>query len=67
MNKVEIWHPVEGTREVTRGVLGTYRRNGWVLKEDAPVGKNHLQGLRESDEEESYSSVPELDEDAHNG
>ena len=61
---VEITSPNGIVKNVSRGTLGVWRRAGWVLTEDLPVGKNHLQDVGQSEEEESNSLSIDFDEEA---
>ena len=62
MSAVEITHPTEGTKFVSRQTLGIWRRNGWSLVEGKK--KSALNKLRESKEEEVEKASVDLDQEA---
>lgn len=63
MSMVSITNPSTGEqREVTRGTLGPWRRQGWVLSEDAPKDKpvpSYLKKKALPDVKESIVDEPE--------
>lgn len=51
-DKIVITSPGKEDKTISRSALGTWRRMGWVLKEDSISAKNHLKALGESKKED---------------
>lgn len=65
MSEVTIFNNLsKETKIIDRVVLSSYRRNGWVLVEDKPVGKNHLKDRGQSNQEATSSSELDPKEEA---